>query len=276
VRQTRRFGDLLSTFALLIAALLVAFPFFWMVRTSIMPESEAMRFPPVWVPSSLTGKHYRDAVTLQPFVRYLLNSAFVTVTVVVGQLLTASMAAYAFSRLRFRGRDRLFLVYLATMMIPFQVTLIPLYVIISRAGLVDRLAALILPGLFSTYLTFLLRQFFLSIPAELEDAARIDGAGYLRVYATIILPLSKPALATCALFAFMGSWTSFLWPLIVISTRENRTVPLGLAALQQTMGYVDFPQLMAGSVMAIAPICTVFIALQRYFVPSVALTGLKG
>jgi multiple sugar transport system permease protein len=265
-----------ATLLLAAMALSVSFPFVWMIRSSFMLEAEAMHFPPIWIPSQVTLQHYSDVFTIQPMGRYILNSLFIAVVVVLGQLLTASMGAYAFARLHFPWRDRLFLLYLATMMIPSQVTLVPMYVMVSKVGWVNSYLALIVPGLFSVYLTFLLRQFFLSIPSELEDAAKIDGAGYVRTYSTIFLPLSQPALATCGLLAFMGSWTSFLWPLIVIRTREFRTVPIGLAALQQEMGYVDFPQLMAGSVMAILPIFVLFVFLQRYFIESIALTGMKG
>jgi multiple sugar transport system permease protein len=265
-----------TSILLLLAALLVSFPLIWMVRSSFMLETEAMHFPPIWIPSQLTIEHYADVFSFQPFGRYILNSFFVAFWVVFGQLTTASMGAYAFSRLRFPGRDRLFLLYLGTMMIPGQVTLVPMYVMVSKVGWVDNYLALIVPGLFSVYLTFLLRQFFLSLPTELEDAARIDGAGYLRTFVTVFLPLSQPALATCALFAFMGSWQSFLWPLIVIRTREYRTVPIGLAAVRQEMGYTDFPQFMAGSVIALLPIFILFLFLQRYFIEGIALTGMKG
>jgi multiple sugar transport system permease protein len=264
------------TSLLFLLALMVSFPFLWMVRTSLMLPDEALKFPPIWIPETITLNNYISALTVQPFARYIFNSLFIAVAVVIGQLLTASLGAYAFARLRFPGRDKLFLLYLATMMIPSQVTLVPMFVMIARVGWIDNYLALIVPGLSSAFLTFLLRQFFLSIPTDLEDAARIDGAGYFRIYATIILPLSKPALASCALFSFMGSWTSFLWPLIVIRTRELRPVPLGLAALQQEQGYTDFPRLMAGSALAILPIMIVFILLQRYYVDGIALTGLKG
>jgi multiple sugar transport system permease protein len=272
----RQVGQATVSVVLLLLALLVSFPFLWMVRTSLMPPTQALQFPPIWIPQPISWENYANALTIQPFARYILNSLFIAISVVFGQLLTASLGAYAFARLRFPGRDKLFLLYLATMMIPSQVTLVPLFVMVARVGWIDNYAALIVPGLGSAFLTFLLRQFFLSIPTELEDAARIDGASYFRSYATIILPLSKPALASCGLLSFMGSWTSFLWPLIVIRTRELRPVPLGLAALQQEQGYTDFPQLMAGSVMAIVPIMIVFILLQRYYVSGIALSGLKG
>lgn len=261
---------------LLLLAMLVSFPFFWMIRTSFLLQTDAPKFPPIWIPNYFILDNYVGVLTVQPFARYIFNSLFIAIVAILGQVLTASMGAYAFARLRFPGRDRLFLLYLATMMIPSQVTIVPMYVLISAFGWVDNYMGLIVPGLFSVFITFLLRQFFLSIPMELEHAARIDGAGYLRSYATIILPLSKPALATAAIFVFIGSWGSFLWPLIVIRTRELRTVPIGLAAIQLEQGHTNIPQLMAGSVLAIVPIIAVFLLLQRYYIEGIALTGLKG
>ncbi len=269
-------GKPLVTLLLWFSAILAAFPFLWMIRSAVMPENQIMRFPPIWIPDTLTLTNFADVLTTQPFGRYIANSLLVALTVTAGQLVVASMGAYAFARLRFPGRDRLFLLYLATMIIPTQVTLIPQYVLISQLGWVDSYAALTIPFLSSAFLTFLLRQFFLSIPRDLEDAARIDGAGFFRIYATIVLPLSGPALATSALLAFMGSWTNFLWPLIVTRTRELRTVPVGLAALQQEMGQTDYAQIMAGSVLAMLPMFILFIMLQKYFIESVAASGLKG
>ena len=273
---THFLASLLATGLLLVAALLVSFPFLWMIRTSLLSEVDAAKFPPVWIPPTLNLDSYEDALTIQPFARYILNSLFVASIAILSQLLTASMGAYAFARLRFPGRDRLFLLYLATMLIPGQVTIVPFFVLVSRMGWVDSYMGLIVPGMFSVFITFMLRQFFLSIPMELEDAAKIDGASYLRTYATIVLPLSKPALATASIFIFIGSWGSFLWPLLIIRTRELRTVPLGLAAFQLQQGHTDIPQLMAGSTMAIIPIIIVFLMLQRYYVEGIALTGVKG
>jgi multiple sugar transport system permease protein len=264
------------TILLIVLGLLVSFPFIWMVRSSVMLEKEALVFPPIWIPSEFTLASYIGALTIQPFARYILNSLFVSTTIMLGQVLTASMGAYAFARLRFPGRDKLFLAYLATMMIPSQVTLVPSFVLVSWLGWIDTYFAFIVPGLFSAYLTFLMRQFLLNIPKELEDAARIDGASYIRTFATIILPLAQSALVTCGLLSFMGSWTSFLWPLIVTRSSDMRTVPIGLAALQQQQGYVNFPQLMAGSVMALLPIIILFLSLQRYYLQGIATTGLKG
>ena len=192
------------------SGLLVAFPFAWAIRSSLLPSTEAMQIPPVWLPTELSLAHYRDALQYQPFGRYILNSLLVALAVTVGQVITASTSGYAFARLRFRGRDVIFLAYLGSMMLPAQVTIIPQYLIVADFGWIDHYAGLIVPGLATALSTFLMRQFVLSVPRELEDAGRIDGAGYFRVFFQIVMPLCKPALATVALLAFMGSWTSFL------------------------------------------------------------------
>lgn len=275
----RRFGvggAPLVTVLLWLSAVLVAFPFYWMIRSSLMLEKEIMRFPPIWIPPSPSLQNFADVLTKQPFGRYIVNSLVVALIVTAGQLIVAAMGAYAFARLRFPGRDRIFLLYLATMIIPTQVTLIPQYVLISQFGWVNSYAALTVPFLSSAFLTFLLRQFFLSIPRDLEDSARLDGAGYFRTFATIVIPLSGPALATSALLAFMGSWTNFLWPLIVTRSRDLRTVPVGLAALQEEMSRTNYAQIMAGSVLAMLPMFILFLFLQKYIIASVATTGLRG
>ena len=226
--------------------------------------------------TNLAGAGWRGSIPWSTILLWL-TALLVAGIVTVGQVTISSLSAYAFARLRFPGRDRLFLLYLATTIIPSQVTLIPQYVLISKLGWVDTYAALTVPFLASAFLTFLLRQFFLSIPPELEDAAKIDGAGYFRTFATIILPLSAPALATSALLAFIGTWTNYLWPLIVIRSREMRTIPVGLAAFQEeTAGRTDFGQVMAGSALSILPMFILFLLLQRYVVQSLATTGLKG
>ncbi|MGN6102632.1 MAG: carbohydrate ABC transporter permease [Devosia sp.] len=273
----RRFRFPWSTLVLWVSAVVVAFPFAWMLRSAIMPTKYIMKFPPIWIPPQVTWDNFTKLLTLQPFGLYIGNSLLVAVIVTIGQVAISALSGYAFARLRFPGRDRLFVLYLATMIIPSQVTLIPQYALVSRLGWVDSYAALTVPFLSSTFLTFLLRQFFLSIPGELEDAAKIDGAGYLRTFATIIMPLAAPALATSALLAFIGNWTSYLWPLIVTRSREMRTIPLGLASFQdETAGHTDFGQMMAGSVLSMLPMFILFVLLQRYIVQSLATTGLKG
>lgn len=267
---------ILATGLLWASGILVSFPFIWSIRSSVMTAKEILKFPPIWIPSTFTLENYQNVLSYQPFGRYIFNSLFVACSVTLLQLLIAAMGGYAFARLRFPGRDKVFLLYLATMIIPPQVTLVPQYVLISRLGWIDSYAALIIPSVFSAFLTFLFRQFFLSIPRDLEDSARIDGAGYTRIFLTVILPLSGPIIATGGLLAFMSSWTSFLWPLIVLRTRELRTVPIGLAALRDEMGTTDYAQIMAGSVLAILPMFILFVFLQRYIIQGIASSGLKG
>jgi multiple sugar transport system permease protein len=232
-------------------------------------------YPPEWLPNPVIWSNYADVVRIMPFLRYALNTAFVAGSVTFLQLAVSSLAAYAFARLHFPGRDRLFLAYLATLMVPGQVTLIPNFLIIKYLGWIDTYQALIIPQVFSAFGTFLLRQFFLTIPRELEDAARIDGAGAFGIYRQIILPLSGPALATLAVFTFTAQWNNFLWPLIVINDAQMRTLTVGLRALvgQYT---VQYQLLMAGSVISLVPILVVFLFAQRAFVRGIALTGLGG
>jgi multiple sugar transport system permease protein len=208
------------------------------------------------------------------FLVFYLNSLFVAVCVTAGQVLTSSLAAYAFARLRFPGRDKLFLGYLATLMVPSIVVIVPLFAAVRVMRMADTYWALILPGMFSAYGTFLLRQFFMTIPVELEEAAKMDGAGKLAVYQHVIMPLSKPALATLTTFVFLHTWNDFLWPLIVIDDLGKKTLPIGLAHFQGPY-LTDWHLLMAASVMVMVPILVVFVAGQRYFVRGIVLSGLR-
>jgi multiple sugar transport system permease protein len=215
---------------------------------------------------------------MQPFGRYFLNTMIVAAVSVGGQLLFCSMAAYAFARLRFVGRDRLFGLYLATMMIPAIVTLIPAFLLINRLGLMNTYWALFGPSLSSVWGIFLLRQFFQTIPRDLEDAARVDGASEFTIFRRIIHPLSRPALATLAIFAFMASWKDFLWPLVVTNRadrRDMRTVEVGIAGFS-TLYATDWPHQMAAAVIVMLPVVVVFFIAQRYFVRGITLTGMKG
>jgi len=220
-------------------------------------------------------ENYSKVFEVVPFAKFYFNSILVGVAVTAGQVFTSSLAAYAFSRLTFPGRDKLFFAYLATMMIPGSVTMIPVYVLMSVFHWVNGYKALIIPAMFSAYGTFLLRQFFMTLPKDLEDAAKIDGCGYFRIFWTIILPLSKPALATLTIFTFMANWGSFMWPLLVTNTMEMRTLPIGLESFK-TQYSTDWHLLMAASVMAMLPIVVIFMFTQRYFVESIKLTGVKG
>jgi multiple sugar transport system permease protein len=264
------------THAILIGgSFVMLLPFVWMVSTSLKLEGEVFAFPPQWIPDPIRWENYPETWRSAPFNWYLFNTVFVSTTVTALELLTSAMAAYAFSRLRFPGRERLFLLYLGTLMIPGQVTIIPNFVLMKYLGWTDTYFALIIPPAFTAFGTFLLRQFFLTIPFELEEAAKIDGASYPRIWARIILPLSGPALSTLAVFAFMAQWNNFLWPLIVTSSNSMRTFTVGLRFFVDEYN-TKYHLLMAGSVMSIIPIILVFIFFQRYFVRSIKLTGMGG
>ncbi|MFQ5823586.1 MAG: carbohydrate ABC transporter permease [bacterium] len=246
-----------------------------MVSTSLMTELEVFQYPPNLFPEKPQWANYLEAMTLQPFGRFFLNTTIITAFSVLGQLIFCSMAAYAFARLRFRWRDKIFALYLSTMMIPAIVTLIPAFLIINAFGWMNTFYALITPYLSSVWGIFLLRQFFLTIPKDLEDAARIDGANEFTIYWRIVMPLSKPALATLAIFAFMASWKDFLWPLIVTNQMEMRPVEVGIAAFS-SMYKTDWTHQMAAAVVVMLPIVVVFFLTQRYFIKGITLTGLKG
>ena len=257
-------------------------PFFWMLSTSLQTEPETRRFPPVLWPADPQWHNYVTALNAAPFVRFMLNSAVVAIVVVLANLVLCSLAGYAFARLRFLGSGALFAVLMATLMVPFQVTMIPEFLIVKWLGVniwpqlgIDHLGALIVPNMATAFGIFLLRQFFLTIPVELEEAARIDGTSRIGVLFKIVLPLSLPALATLAALTFLDSWNSFLWPLIVINTETHMTLPLGLTTFQGSHD-TNWNLLMAGNIFSLLPMLLVFFAAQRYFVRSVAATGLKG
>jgi multiple sugar transport system permease protein len=254
--------------------LITVAPFLWMVLTSFKDLPEILTYPPVWWPKRFILDNYVNAFSSAPFGRYYFNSVFIAITVTIGQIVTCSMAAFAFARLQFRGRDVLFYIFLGTMMIPGQVTMIPSFMMLYWLGWIDSYAAMIVPGLASAFGTFLLRQFFMTIPRDLEDAASIDGCGRFGLLWRIILPLSKPALATLAVFTFMGVFNDFLWALIVVSSEEMRTVQLGLAIFRDRY-QTDWGQLMAASVTATLPILLVFFVAQKYFIKGITLSGLK-
>ena len=261
--------------ALLAGSLVMLFPFLWMLGTSLKVDRELFVTPPQLLPAPFAPENYRIVLDTFPIGRFLLNSVVVAVASTALQLTTSAMAAYAFARLQFRGRDTLFLVYLATLMIPFQVTIVPLFVEMRVLGLVNTYPGLILPTVASAFGTFLLRQAFLSLPHELEEAAFIDGASHWTVFSRIVIPLSRPALATFGIFAFMASWNSFLWPLVVVSSQDLMTLPLGLANLHGRYT-TAWNLVMAGATISVIPILAVYIAAQKQVIRSVALSGIKG
>jgi multiple sugar transport system permease protein len=260
---------------LAVAALMVG-PFLWMFSTSLKTQEEIFRYPPRWLPDHFTLGNYRRIMDALPVARMLLNSFTIAVSATLGQLMSCSLAAYAFARMKFPGKNTLYFILLATMMIPAQVTMIPVFLIMRSLGLIDTLQALIVPALCGgAFGTFLLRQFFATIPVELEDAARIDGCGRFRIFWQIVLPLSKPALATLALFTFMSYWNDLLGPVIYLSSVEKATLTVGLANLQSDIMATRYDFLMAGSVLSVLPILALFLIGQRWFVKGITMTGLK-
>jgi multiple sugar transport system permease protein len=254
-------------------ALVMAMPLIWMLITSLSTLADTRHFPP-HLPSSLHWGSFADAWNESPFARWLLNSTIVSGTCVISNLVLCSLAGYAFARLRFPGSRLAFFAILATLMVPFQVVMIPTLIIVKHLGLVDTLPALIAPNLVTPFGIYLLRQFFLSLPVELEEAALIDGAGRLRILRSILLPLMGPPLSTVAVLTFLTVWNDFLWPLVVTSSPGSMTVQLGLATFQSAH-YTNWPVLMAGTVMSQLPVLLLFIAGQRFFVSSIANTGIK-
>lgn len=255
--------------------LFMVVPFLWTISTAFKESAAVFTVPPVWIPVPPTLDSFQQLLSLIPFGNFYLNSFKIAFLITAGQLVFCSSAAYAFARLRFPGRNLMFGVYLSSLLVPGQVTIIPLYIIIKDLGLLDNHAALILPALTSAFGTFLLRQFFLSIPYELEEAARVDGAGPFRILATIYMPLSGAALATLAIFTFNFYWNEFFRPLIFLNTLPNMTIPLGLAFV---LGQYASNQalIMAGVTLAIAPVLIIYLLGQRYIVEGITMTGLKG
>lgn len=250
-------------------------PLLWMVSTSLKQPVAVFDFPPQWIPRPVVWENYVTAWNSMPFARFYFNSIFVGTVVTVGQVLTSAMAAYAFARLNFPFREKLFFGYLATMMIPGSVTMIPVFILFKLLHLVDTYSALILPGFFSAYGTFMLRQFFMSIPKELEEAAKLDGCSLWGIFVNVILPLSKPGLATLTTFTFMGSWGNFMWPMIVTNSEEIKTLPIGLLSFQG-MYNTDWTLLMAGSLIVLIPVIIVFLLGQRHFVEGIQMGAIKG
>jgi multiple sugar transport system permease protein len=276
VRGLVRWSRTLLAYAvLLLAALFALLPFVWMLSTSLKPASEVLSPSPVFIPSKITLDSYSAIADAFPLWRILFNSGVVAVITTLGQLLFCSMAAFAFARIPFRGRNALFLVYLATLMIPSQVTITPLFILMTGLGWVNTYQGLILPGVFSAFGVFLLRQSFMSFPREYEEAASLDGANYWTIYRKLVLPLSRPALATLAVLSFMAAWNNFLWPLFVTRDADIMTLPVALATLQGRWT-TQWNLVMAGAVLAVLPILVMYLCAQRFFVQGMTMSGLKG
>lgn len=267
----------LSTYLLLtLGAVLMVLPFLLMVTLALSPNDKVMTYPPLLFPKQLTTKNFSDVMSAGNFFKYFINSIFVSIFTTVGQMLTCSMAGYAFARLDFKFKNQIFLIFLATMMIPTQVNLVPLFSLMQKLGWVNTYFALIVPGLFSAFGIFLMRQYFLTLPKELEDSGKIDGCTQWGIFWKIFFPLSVPALAALGIFSFIATWNSFLWPLLVTNSETLRTLPVGLAAFKSSFREVtNWSLLMAGTLISVVPAIGVFLAGQKYFIAGITSGSVK-
>jgi len=260
---------------LIMGSIVMVLPLAWMTSAAFKPLYEVMRIPPTWIPEEPTLDNFRAVFRQFPFVQYILNSIVVATVVVISTLITSAMAGYAFAKFDFPGRGILFAIILSSLMVPFQVRMIPLYQMIIAFKWVDTLPAVMFPWLVDAFGIFLMRQFFLTIPSELMDAARIDGASELRIFLQVALPLTQSALSALTIFTFLGNWEEFLWPLIVSASNASRTLPVGLQSFSEQYGTNSHWQ-MAGALIATLPVLLLFFILQKQFVEGITLTGMKG
>ncbi|WP_246484011.1 carbohydrate ABC transporter permease [Heyndrickxia vini] len=249
-------------------------PFLWMILTSLKTYAESIQVPPVIIPKDFQWENYKEVFGLLPFFKFMFNTIIITVLRTAGQLFLCSLAAYAFARIEFLGRNILFMLALAVLMVPGQVFLLPQYMIMVKLGWLNTLQAVIVPGIFSAFGTFLLRQFFMGLPKELEEAARLDGCNHFQIYWRIMLPLAKPGLIALGIFTTLWSWNELMWPMIVNSSPESMTLSVGLSSLQGQF-LTNYPILMAGSFLAILPMLILFMILQKQFIEGIAVTGGK-
>ncbi len=282
-RLRRHAGRALLYVLVVGAAVLFTLPFLWTILSSLKTPAELFTYPPVWLPAKPQPRNYAEVFNRVTFARWLANSALIALASTVGAVISSALVGYSFARFRYPGRDLLFMITLSTMMLPIEVTLIPLYLLFTKIGWLDSYKPLIVPSFFGggAFLIFLMRQFFMSIPKDLDEAARIDGASYLRIFAQILLPLSVPALATAAILTFMGQWDSFLYPFIFLNDKLKYTVAIGIRYFQAVAGNADSMEhtehlLMAASIMMTAPIILLFFLAQRFFVRGIVMSGIKG
>lgn len=259
---------------LIIGSVMMVFPFVWMVLTALKTNPEAVAIPPTFFAENPQWSNFTKIFTELNFGQFYLNTFISTIVITVGQVFFCSMAAYAFARLDFPFKNVLFILLLSVLMVPGQVFLIPQYLIVQKLGLLDSIPALFLPGLFSAFGTFLLRQFFMSIPEEIEEAAIIDGCSRVKIFFTIILPLSKSALISLSIFSLLYGWNSLLWPLIINTSTEKMTLSAGLASLSGQHS-TNYPLMMAGSFLAVIPLIILFLIFQKQFIEGIALSGSK-
>jgi len=260
---------------LTLVGLLFLFPFAWLALTSVKTEDEIFRIPIVWWPTQFQWSNYSMAVTTIPFLRYTLNTLFICAVAICGQLISSPLVAYGLSRIQFKGRDVIFIVMMSTMILPYQVTMIPMYVLFNKLGMLDSYWPLTLPAFFgSAFYIFLLRQFFMNIPYELTESAKMDGASEFRIYWQMILPLARPAIFTVALFQFLGSWGDFLGPLLYLNTPDKWTLSIGLRSFIGEYD-VSWGLLMAASTIFTLPIIVLYFFVQKTFIQGISMTGFK-
>lgn len=267
---------LLQHSLLILVTIIAILPVLWTFSTSLKPLADVYAFPPRWIPQTLQWENYLKAWTVAPFGRYTLNSVVVTTTVIFTQIFFASLAAYVFARLEFPGRNFIFLLFLATMMVPIQVVVVPTFLVFKYLGWFDTYAGLIVPFTVSAFGTFLIRQSFLAIPEDLVDAAKIDGASHWQIIWNVLIPNSTPAYLSFALLTFTWRWNDYFWPLIMTNTTEMRTLPVGVVFLRTSEGSIEWNVVMAAATFVIVPVMLLFIFLQKYFVQGVISSGVKG
>ena len=262
---------------LIVVAAAFLLPFIWMLGTSLKTNQQAIAYPPQWLPNPLHWRNYPDALDAAPILRYAANTARICLITIFGAIISNCLIAYGFARLEWKGRDAVFILVLATLMLPFQVTMIPLFLIFARIDWTNSILPLTVPAYFgNAFFIFLLRQFFLRIPRDYSDAARLEGAPELRILWDIIVPLSRPAIITVALFQFLASWNDFLGPLLYLNDERKFTLSLGLANMSSTYGLSQYGQIMAAATMTVGPVVVAFFLAQRYFIQGIATSGLKG
>lgn len=269
------FFKIIKWVLLIVGAAVMLLPFLWMVITSIKIPQEIIAYPPILIPGEVTFERYRQILIELDFIRYFFNSLYISLIVTGATLFTSSLLGYIFAKYKFKGKNVIFISILSTMMIPFPVIMIPLYLLIAKIGLVDNHLAIIIPAVFNTFGVFLMRQFMQDIPTELIESGRIDGASEFYIFYKLILPQAKPALAALAIFIFMWQWDNFLWPLIVLQSNKTFTLPLGLAFFAQQY-WTDYGLVMAGATVSVIPVLIVFLFMQRKFIKGITMTGLKG
>lgn len=274
-KRTNFIGKVFMYIVLAMAAAGVILPFLWMLSASLKLDKDVFQFPIQWIPKDPRWKNYQDIWKQIPFLTFYMNTAKLTVIITFLQLLTSSLAAYAFAKIRFPGRNTLFIAYIGTIAVPWQVYMVPQFIMMKKFGLNDSHLSLVLLQAFTAFGVFLMRQFYLSIPEELSESARIDGLNEYGIYARIILPLSKPALATLTIFTFVNVWNDFMGPLIYLSSTKKKTIQLGLRMFISQYN-AEYALIMAAAVCSIVPVVIVFLFAQRYFIEGIATTGLKG